>query len=62
MSELNYALCPRCFKEAQGKKRVVELFGLRNMGNGIIRVQSHCRECRKQGMREDRLRSKRKSR
>ena len=61
MSELDYALCPRCYVEAKGTKKVIEFFGLRNMGNGIIRVQSHCRECRKESVREIRLRAKRKT-
>ena len=61
MLSLDYALCPRCYKEARTKKKVVELFGLRNMGNGIIRVQSHCRTCRVEEKQEARLRSKRRS-
>ena len=45
MSNLSYALCPSCTKEAIGKTKVDELFGFRNNA-GYIMVQSHCRECR----------------
>jgi hypothetical protein len=46
-TNLSYALCPNCNKEAKGKTKVIELFGTRNNG-GYLMVQSHCRECRKQ--------------
>lgn len=45
-ANLSYALCPNCNKEAKGKAKVMELFGIRNNG-GYMMVQSHCRECRK---------------
>ena len=36
------ARCPRC-----GKTRSLREFGLRNMGDGDVRVQSRCTPCRK---------------
>ena len=47
MSSLTQASCPcrGCNKTANTEQQVEELFGLRNM-DGIIRVQSYCRECR----------------
>jgi len=44
--DLDYATCPRCGKTARGKREVDHIFGLRNMGNGTIRVQSWCKDCR----------------
>lgn len=35
--------CPRCEEEKQ-----IEGFGLRRMGNGTTRRQSHCTRCRGQ--------------
>lgn len=35
-------VCPHC-----GKKKPLSDFGFRNMGNGDIRNQSWCKECRK---------------
>ena len=48
MPDLTKARCPcrGCSKSADNKEDVVRLFGLRNMGDGTIRVQSYCRECR----------------
>lgn len=48
MPDLTKASCPcrACEKEANNAVEVEELFGLRNMGDGTIRVQSYCRECR----------------
>ncbi|MDP2561408.1 hemagglutinin [Psychrobium sp. 1_MG-2023] len=48
MSSLTQARCPcrGCDKVARNETEVDELFGLRDMGDGTIRVQSYCRECR----------------
>ena len=45
-SKLDYALCPHCFKTATGLDSVIKEFGLRTMGDGVIRVQSWCKDCR----------------
>ena len=39
--------CPNCSKVAGSHNEIICDFGLRNMGNGTIRVQSWCKECRK---------------
>lgn len=49
-----YAKCPRCGKEAHGEEEITELFGYRDMGDGKIIPQSHCRQCRKEELRESR--------
>lgn len=41
------ASCPNCQKVAVGYDSLIADFGLRNMGDGVIRVQSWCRNCRK---------------
>lgn len=41
-----YAECPRCGKVAIGRNEIDMQFGYRNMGNGNIIPQSHCKECR----------------
>lgn len=48
MPILTQARCPcrGCTKTASNADEVEELFGLRDMGDGTIRVQSYCRECR----------------
>ena len=48
MPDLTKAKCPcrGCKTEANNPEDVELLFGLRNMGNGTIRVQSYCRDCR----------------
>lgn len=48
MPDLTKARCPcrGCNKVANNAEEVEELFGLRNMGDGTIRVQSYCREYR----------------
>lgn len=46
MEKFNFAMCPHCDKVANNKAKVEELFGLRTMGDGVIRVQSWCKECR----------------
>jgi hypothetical protein len=48
MPDLTKARCPcrGCSKTADTAEKVEELFGLRDMGDGTIRVQSYCRECR----------------
>ena len=48
----NYAECPRCNKKAFGKDEIEELFGYRNMGDGRVIPQSHCRECRIEELKE----------
>jgi len=50
-TNLSYALCPNCSKEAKGKAKVIELFGLRNNA-GYIMVQSHCKVCRGQEQKQ----------
>jgi len=40
------ALCPQCFKTAIGIDATIKLFGLRNMADGVTRVQSWCKDCR----------------
>jgi len=45
----DHATCPNCGKKANNEKEVKEKFGLRNMGDGIIYVQSWCRKCRSNG-------------
>lgn len=37
-------ICPHC-----GKEKPLSEFGFRNMGNGEIRNQSWCKECRSKG-------------
>ncbi|KAB7710965.1 hemagglutinin [Plesiomonas shigelloides] len=48
MPDLTKARCPcrGCGKIASNAEEVEKLFGLRRMGDGTIRVQSYCRECR----------------
>ena len=48
MSDLTKAKCPcrGCNKVANNEQQVDELFGLRNMENGTVLVQSYCRDCR----------------
>ena len=40
--------CPRshCHATATGIDAIIRDFGLRNMGDGITRVQSWCKDCR----------------
>jgi len=38
--------CPNCEISASGYSEIVERFGLRDIGDGTIRVQSWCRDCR----------------
>jgi len=38
--------CPHCGKIASGHMSIKNNFGLRNMGDGTVRVQSWCRKCR----------------
>ena len=38
--------CPNCGKIAEGQLHIETEFGFRNMGDGTIRVQSWCKECR----------------
>jgi len=42
--------CPNCQKTAMGYDSIVQNFGLRSMSDGIIRVQSWCKECRTKGV------------
>ncbi|EGR0036464.1 hemagglutinin [Vibrio parahaemolyticus] len=48
MPDLTKARCPcrGCNTVATNAEQVEKLFGLRNMGDGTVRVQSYCRECR----------------
>jgi len=39
-------VCPHCQKSAIGYDSIIRDFGLRNMDDGVTRVQSWCRECR----------------
>lgn len=40
--------CPHCTGAfASGRSAIQSIFGLRNMGDGTIRVQSWCKKCRK---------------
>ena len=41
-------ICPHCGKNAKGHSSIETEFGFRNMGDTTIRVQSWCRECRKE--------------
>lgn len=43
------SVCPNCGKHGQ----VAKTFGVRNMGNGVIRPQSWCRDCRKDPKRPE---------
>ena len=47
----DFTSCPHCFGTASGHDSIVEDFGLRNMGNGITRVQSWCKKCRNESNR-----------
>ncbi|AFS83375.1 hypothetical protein [Candidatus Nitrosopumilus sediminis] len=38
--------CPNCKLGATGMQNILTRFGLRNMGDGTVRVQSWCRNCR----------------
>lgn len=38
--------CPNCGKIAEGQVGIEIEFGFRNMGDGTVRVQSWCKECR----------------
>lgn len=44
--------CPHCFVTAMGLDEIVKDFGLRNMVDGTIRVQSWCRNCRNDSHKE----------
>lgn len=47
LDRLAKAKCPRCDRRAYSEKAVKNEFGYRTMGDGIVRVQSWCRQCRK---------------
>lgn len=51
LDRLAMAKCPHCFRRAYSEKAVDVEFGYRTMGDGVIRVQSWCRECRKDQLR-----------
>jgi len=38
--------CPNCNIFADGIDQIQQIFGLRDMGDGTIRVQSWCKKCR----------------
>ena len=42
----NPTKCPNCNLDSEGLPEILTHFGLRNMGDGITRVQSWCRSCR----------------
>lgn len=42
----DFTRCPHCGITASGNSSVKNIFGFRNMGNGITRVQSWCKDCR----------------
>lgn len=44
--------CPNCQLEARGFQNIFTNFGLRNMGNWIVKVQSWCRNCRNYSRRK----------
>lgn len=44
--------CPHCNASADGFAQVQQIFGLRNMGDGTIRVQSWCKRCRNESRKE----------
>jgi len=46
--------CPKCEVEAQGLEAIDATFGFRNMSDGKRRVQSWCRQCRKEDARKRR--------
>jgi len=50
--------CPKCDVKAEGLDAIEGVFGFRNMGNGVRRAQSWCRECRKEDARKRRMRKK----
>lgn len=49
-----YAECPRCGLVAHGKAEIERLFGYRDMGDGRVIPQSHCRKCRLEELEEKR--------
>lgn len=53
-------VCPRCAQSVTGLAEIQEKFGFRRMGSGKQRIQSWCRECRKEGARLKRLEKKAK--
>ena len=40
-------MCPHCGISSSGLTVIQSVFGMRNMGDGTVRAQSWCRECRK---------------
>jgi len=46
ISVMDSTLCPHCFKTAVGLDSILKDFGLRNMSDGVTRVQSWCKDCR----------------
>lgn len=45
--------CPRCQKQAEGKRGIEYSFGFRNL-RGEQKPQSHCRACRIEQLRDSR--------
>jgi len=43
--------CPNCGVTADGMIPIVKNFGLRNKGDGVVKVQSWCRDCRNKSRR-----------
>lgn len=44
--EVKSTACPNCGKKADDYDDVEREFGYRDMGDGRVRVQSWCKECR----------------
>ncbi len=49
---MDSTLCPHCFKTAIGLDSIIKDFGLRNMDDGVTRVQSWCKDCRNESREE----------
>jgi len=47
--------CPHCDKISSGTVKIFEEFGFRNMGDGTVRVQSWCRDCRHESRNKNKL-------
>jgi len=49
--EKDFTSCPNCPRVASNYDEIIRDFGFRTMGNGVIRVQSWCKECRKKSVK-----------
>ena len=52
ISMMDSTLCPHCSKTATGIDSIIKDFGLRNMDDGVTRVQSWCKDCRNESREE----------